>query len=364
MLRSSTLRPVRRCAHPRGFTLVELLVVIAIIGVLVALLLPAVQAAREAARRMNCQSNLKNLALAVLNYENARNELPPSTTAEVQGRMSVEWNLYAGPQFSWIVRTLPYFEQQALFNQFDMKTTGASVFSQSIQTNPQANQPAVLLCPSDGAQGRMYLDESLTKGPDGIARQLGKANYVAYSSPEHMNASKVFSGAMIEGPQELRRITDGTSSTIMLTEIRTREHPEDQRGAWALAWGATSVMGFDLHSESVAAGQSWLSVGKPDVPYIPGATNDRPNQAQPPNNGLAAWNRDQLRKCPDTAAADLERMPCATNDSWGSAAPRSLHPGGVNIAHVDGSIDWLDDDVNVTLMGAMICINDGQTTSK
>jgi prepilin-type processing-associated H-X9-DG protein len=100
------------------------------------------------------------------------------------------------------------------------------------------------------------------------------------------------------------------------------------------------------------------------VPYVPGVTGERPNQAQPPNNGLAAWNRDQLRKCPDPAGADLDRMPCATNDSWGSAAPRSLHAGGVNIAHLDGSVDWLDDDVNVTFMGAMICINDGQTASK
>ena len=74
-------RPVRSANRIRGFTLVELLVVIAIIGILVALLLPAIQAAREAARRMSCQSNLHNVALAVLNFENTRKGLPPATTA-------------------------------------------------------------------------------------------------------------------------------------------------------------------------------------------------------------------------------------------------------------------------------------------
>nr|MBA3482838.1 DUF1559 domain-containing protein [Pirellulales bacterium] len=322
-----------------------------------------VQAAREAARRMNCQSNLKNLALAVLNYENARKELPPSTTAEIQGRTGVDWLPNQGPRFSWIVRTLPYFEQQSLASQFNIKTTSVTVFDQNVQSAPQAAQPPVLLCPSDQALGRKYQDAALTKGADGVVRAFGKANYVAYSSPEHMNASKVFSGALIEGPQELRRVTDGTTNTIMLTEVRTREHPEDQRGAWAIAWTAASVMAFDLHSETVTSGQSWLSDGKKEVPYVPGFTQERPNQAQPPNNGLAAWNRDQLRKCSDPADADIERMPCDDNDSWGSAAARSSHPGGVNTARLDGSVQWLEDDVNVTLMGAMICINDGKNVS-
>ena len=95
-----------RAPRSRGFTLVELLVVIAIIGVLVALLLPAVQAAREAARRMNCQSNLHNLALAVLNYENAYGELPQTSDGSVSDD---KLNLYDNNrnQLSWIVRVLP-----------------------------------------------------------------------------------------------------------------------------------------------------------------------------------------------------------------------------------------------------------------
>ena len=97
----------------RGFTLVELLVVIAIIGVLVALLLPAVQAAREAARRAQCQSAIKNIALAVLNYESAKNELPVGVVSQP---VEVE-------AWSWSTFTLPYLEQQAIYDRLRPSST-------------------------------------------------------------------------------------------------------------------------------------------------------------------------------------------------------------------------------------------------
>ena len=108
----SHMRPARSAERKRGFTLVELLVVIAIIGILVALLLPAIQAAREAARRMNCQSNLHNLALAVMNYENARKGFTEATKAEPNDGEA--WNTVRDGvlaknierNFSWIVRVL------------------------------------------------------------------------------------------------------------------------------------------------------------------------------------------------------------------------------------------------------------------
>jgi hypothetical protein len=124
-----------------------------------------------------------------------------------------------------------------------------------------------------------------------------------------------------------------------------------------VGWPSTSVITFDLHSSNLGA-QSWMSAGRPEIPYMPATSGNSIVQANPPNNGIAAFNRDQLRKCPDPADADIERMPCATND-WGSAAPRSLHPGGVNSARLDGSVHWINDEISVPLLGSMICIDDG-----
>ena len=225
-----------RDRRPRAFTLVELLVVIAIIGILVALLLPAIQAAREAARRMSCQNNIKNLALAVLNYENQRKALPDVSQAQPaisrSGTTEKLTSIYSGPQLSWIVRILPVLEEQSLadqFNQFDM--TKAVYAQDNTKPRPFESQLNILLCPSDGARGRLY--SSSTYVGD---RRFGKGNYVAYCSPEHVQCMRVFPGAMIDEPQPLKRFTDGQSHTIMLAEIRTRDYELDQRGAWALAW--------------------------------------------------------------------------------------------------------------------------------
>src|SRR5687767_6993146 len=98
----------RRCER-QAFTLVELLVVIAIIGVLVALLLPAVQAAREASRRMQCSNNLKQIALALHNYHDVHKTFPPAYIPDADGK----------PMHSWRVLILPYIEQQPLFTQYD-----------------------------------------------------------------------------------------------------------------------------------------------------------------------------------------------------------------------------------------------------
>src|SRR3954449_9782362 len=102
----------------RGFTLVELLVVIAIIGILVALLLPAIQAAREAARRSQCQANIHNVALAVLNYESAKKTFPKGMTFPTSQVSSISYGpIDFGP--NWVIEVLPYLEQQALRDSFN-----------------------------------------------------------------------------------------------------------------------------------------------------------------------------------------------------------------------------------------------------
>ncbi|MAT70449.1 MAG: hypothetical protein CMJ58_13100 [Planctomycetaceae bacterium] len=341
----------------RAFTLVELLVVIAIIGVLVALLLPAVQAAREAARRMQCQNSLHNLALAVLNYESARGALPQSSDGEVEDEVRV--NLYSGSQLSWIVRVMPHMELQALYDQFDFKQT----FNEFVSTAPatdspaEAAQPASLLCPSDDAQGRLY-----GGGRASLARQrlFGKANYVAYASAEHIECQMLTPGALLNEEQELSRITDGTSNVLMLSEVRTREEGEDERGAWAIAWTGTSILGADVHGAGSALTRICGIAERSRPEYSP--TDFFAQYALLPNAPVPAdpqGAKDNLRNCPNPAGADLLGMPCRVRGDT-SAAPRSQHLGGVNGAHVDGSVRWVTDDIDVVSFGRLVCTNDGQ----
>ena len=130
---------MRNKLNKRGFTLVELLVVIAIIGVLVALLLPAVQAAREAARRNQCKNNLKQLTLACLNYESAKRIYPKASQ-----RLGSDLNLRA--DWGWLTATLPYFEQGNLFNQINQDVNWYAEPNRAVVLSPLP----ISHCPSRG----------------------------------------------------------------------------------------------------------------------------------------------------------------------------------------------------------------------
>ncbi|MEA1950875.1 MAG: DUF1559 domain-containing protein [Planctomycetota bacterium] len=331
----------------RGFTLVELLVVIAIIGVLISLLLPAVQAAREAARRLQCTNNIKQLGLAAALYESAHGVLPASGIVArgeevVQNGQVHETKFYqrSGKMFSWLVLVLPQFDQQALHDQFNFDV---DILHQTGE--PFAAHIATLSCPSDAAVGQFFVHQDYTAG-----LRFAKGNYAAYVSPFHVEFQNNYPGAIIQYGQELANITDGTSTTIMLAEVRARRHQSDQRGAWALPWNGSSLLAQDMHPDPRSGSGQYVAN------QMSFSFTMTPNKQGPYN--------DMLYDCPDVAGAQMERMPCAfykenTMFEWLSAAPRSMHPGGVNVAFVDGHVEFISDEINEITMAYMISINDG-----
>jgi prepilin-type processing-associated H-X9-DG protein/prepilin-type N-terminal cleavage/methylation domain-containing protein len=318
-----------------AFTLVELLVVIGIIGILIAILLPAVQAARESARRTECANNLKQIGLAVQNYVDARKLLPPSGDVDPPSPFFEETT---GRMISWMVFVLPYAEQLALYERFDL-----SLGIQFQSSNPQETHLPFMRCPSDALPfGQVYLDST--------QKRFSKGNYAAYASPDHVGSfpqDQITAPGALVGPkpQSLSKVTDGTSNTILGAEILIRNNQLDSRGAWAGSWCGSSLLSAHVPS-LIASG----FLANPSAAALA--------QSSMPNTRTV---QDGIRGCPDPAGAMLERMPCFSTPN--SAAPRSRHAGGVQVVFLDGHVSFIRNDIAHVTFGHLISINDGQTVS-
>jgi prepilin-type N-terminal cleavage/methylation domain-containing protein len=273
----------RRFAN--GFTLVELLVVIAIIGVLVALLLPAVQAAREAARRAMCSNNLAQLSLGVHHYEMAHGVYPPGTIDAAGPIM----NAPVGFHHNWLVQMLPYIEEQNAWNTLDKR---ASIYSPK-NAAVTGSMPRWLNCPSNGA---------------GQGFPCYAACHHDKEKPIDAKDSGVF---FLNSKVRYDDITDGSSHTIFIGE----KLPD----AWDLHW----LSGTRATLRNAGTPIGWLTyrngLPKPSAtgPAPPGMTQLPPffdfNEAEDPNDPAAPTG--------DAAAA-----PCATSSP--GAAPPPGAPGG------------------------------------
>jgi prepilin-type N-terminal cleavage/methylation domain-containing protein/prepilin-type processing-associated H-X9-DG protein len=312
---------VRDARHRIGFTLVELLVVITIIGILIALLLPAVQAAREAARRMQCSNNLKQIGLAILSYENTNGVLP----------MGMNWEGGVTKGHSVFPALFPYIEQQALYDNYDFK---GRIYPPSLNVSLLGVQIAALLCPSDSAAGRK------------LQGKYARSNYVVCFGSNTMGNGPGTPPAIWipdtdgafqrDTSKPLSAIKDGTSNTIVASEviagtddIFSDDSKQDVRGTW----GEGTAMGAAVYTH-----------------------------LNTPNSSV----RDALysESGQDNCSPDVG-LPCdgsAGNVYYNEhAAARSRHPGGVNTVFGDGHVSFYGDTVNTLTWQWLSTIAGGET---
>jgi prepilin-type N-terminal cleavage/methylation domain-containing protein/prepilin-type processing-associated H-X9-DG protein len=344
-----------RTGSPKGFTIIELLVVIAIMGVLVALLLPAVQASREAARRASCANNLKNLSLAVLGYHDQWKHLPisedfsayaPRHCDEHSGKeldyISAEDDPWRLPDNmldggGWIVRVLPQLDEQALYERLQIgmkgawhsKKTGFNLDQPDFRA-ALATQPQVLVCPSEEFAGLRNDQNPYTywaEVPDPFCTVAttcykGNAGDPAFEisddgppfdsppgfwsgSTEHPKSScynsvegfgVLWRYSYFRGGVKLREVTDGTSKTFLIGEAS----PEDQNSAAFMSDGDWATAGLQLNFDWAGSDVCQDGTGIP--------------------NSAVCW---QLMR-----------------------GFRSDHPGGVQFAMVDGSVRLISNDID------------------
>src|SRR5438046_1669421 len=236
------LTPSRR----QGFTLIELLVVIAIIGVLIGLLLPAVQKVREAAARTQCKNNLKQIGLAFHNYHAAQGSFPPgfaSQAATVDGPS-------LGPGWGWAAHLLPYFEQDNLYRQID--------FTKDIAhpANAQARMTSlrIFLCPSDNSPRPTFTvrDDAGTAICDvAFANYVGMAGvYEVTGYPDTSNGSP---GVLLRNSRvRVTDITDGSSNTLFVGERASKQSPQTTWvGAVTNASVPPQIPGYDAEGPEI-----------------------------------------------------------------------------------------------------------------
>jgi prepilin-type N-terminal cleavage/methylation domain-containing protein len=309
-----------------AFTLVELLVVIAIIGILVALLLPAIQAARESARRSQCQNNVKQVCLSLLSYHDTKKEFPPSVRLLTKHENLPE-NATTHLQ-NWVVSILPYIEEQNLFDSFD-ETVPVSDPKNRI---PRGTSIETMLCPSDSFNRQSLFSGRKAEEGDNWARgNYGANGALGFLTVVGTNAAGRRDMDYWKNPQtrgvmgmnvalSLKQITDGTSQTILVGELRAGLSEYDPRGTWALnGAGASSLW---AHGTDNAIG---------------------PNACIPGGDGIFGCGKIK-GSAGGEAGLLAECMPC--DDVAGQGTVRSRHTGGAFVGFVDGSVHFISDFID------------------
>jgi prepilin-type N-terminal cleavage/methylation domain-containing protein/prepilin-type processing-associated H-X9-DG protein len=336
----------------RGFTLIELLAVIAIIAILIGLLIPAVQRVREAANRMSCSNNLKQIGLAAHAYHDAAGRFPPAVQMPYAQEENDPLTGGSANPFgpNWAIYLLPYIEQQALFAQANPASYPGTLNLADLTSynlswrQVRGTTIKTFLCPSDRGNDTPFTD------PNGAPAEANwaRGNYACSSgsadTDHHINGNPgtnnpPFPG-LSKGPVmsinfgcRIADITDGTSNTFLFHEVRIGINSADRRGTWALGMPGAS---------SVCAGRDF---------------NPTPNDMLDQS--------DEIEGCPGfwySGIGTRDGMGCVNDPtSFGMGAQaRSRHPGGVNACYADGHVQFVSDSISQMTWVLLQSTNDGK----
>jgi len=336
----------------RAFTLIELLVVIAIIAILIGLLLPAVQKIREAANRMKCTNNIKQIGLALHNYNDVNGTLPPGVYVRLINPGAIAWNDENNIGPNWAVLILPFIEQDNLYNTVSTSVMNYSTWALGTGTvvNDQgwrairANIIPIYRCPSEPfgtvlgtrATGAAPAGTGWARGNYGANFGPGGGGLNGFTSSSHndgglqpgpLTASGVFGTNQSLSVAGLS-VLDGTSNTVMINHLRAGPVAGDMRGTWA----------FGLPGCSLTANHA---VG--DC-YTPNDTGDNSDDV------LGCVNRKDIA------------MGC-WGSGYGQGQARASHSGGVNTGMGDGSVRFVRNTVSQRTWFLMNSASDGLTYS-
>ncbi len=345
----------------RGFTLVELLVVIAIIGILVALLLPAVQQARESARKIQCVNHLKQIGLATLNFESSNRSFPAGYSSDDShlarsSRDPQTWD--AGPGWGWAAHILPFLEETAIASGIDYSRP---IWDQA--TDQFIRSPvSTFLCPSvSGPTDAIeVLDESSAPhSPNNRELRLGRSHYVASHGQESCWGE---CGAMLEGPVftniytgqteivrhdgDVSKIADGPFYRNSETRVR---HIRD---------GLSKTIFFGEHSSRLSD-KTWVGV-------VPGAFT-HPRMTSPENGSDAAATMVLVHGGPSGGELDITGEPIIHPVNFPTFHVGQMyaeHPGGGNVALGDGSVRFVADNVDLILWAEYSSIGESEVNEK
>jgi prepilin-type N-terminal cleavage/methylation domain-containing protein len=328
-----------------GFTLVELLVVIAIIGILVALLLPAIQAAREASRRSSCSNNLKQLGLALQNYHDTYKTFPPVAVFGKFGGPGKQPASVPSPAYNhtWCLMILPFMEQQPLYDTVDklLRVWDQPIRSTVVQT---------FLCPSDSGFGK---DPNQTQGI-AITHYVASEGYHWWPGPAVPNYSFApgvdFQGIFAGGQATpMQNILDGTSNTIAVAESNSTGYKPQYDGWWKNGTGVPR-----LASGEAVFRSAFVFTGMGGTCCETGWFN------KPDDSGtMTGWN--WFRANPHSYMPSFI-LAWGLNTEW--PATGSIHPGVEQVVNADGSVRMLATTVSYEVWCKLNAMKDGEALPK